>query len=70
MRSLNEITKQEIKEVNNLLKDEYYYDEKHPLTHWSDIDYHCFGKSHAIYSGYGVVRVYNYLKSVGIDIFK
>ncbi len=70
MRHLNTLTDQEILEINNILKNEYNYSDKFKLTHWTNIEYKCFGKSHAIYSGYAVVKVNNYLMKQNIDIFK
>jgi len=66
MREIKDITTDEIKRVNEILKDEYYYSDS--LNTASDIEYQCFKKSHAIYSGVGVIKVYEYLKSVGINI--
>lgn len=65
MRNINDITEEEISKVNEILKDEYNYS---PLKTASHIQYRCFTKSHAIYSGCGVVKVYEYLKSINIDI--
>jgi len=69
MRKLTEIKQHEIAKVNKILKQEYYYGDEDKLKTSSQIDYQCFSKSHAIYSGLGVVRVYEYLKSVGINVF-
>lgn len=64
-RKLKDITKEEIAEVNNILRNEYYYS---PIKSCDGIAYQCFTKSHSIFSGIGVVKVYKYLKSVGIDL--
>ena len=66
MRRLEEITQQEIDKVNEILSGEYNYHSRLKLV--SDIEYQCFSKSHAIYSGYGVIKVYEYLKSIGINV--
>jgi hypothetical protein len=66
MRTIKDITTEEIKKVNEILKSEYYYSSE--LRNSSDIEYQCFQKSHAIYSGMGVIKVYEYLKSVGINV--
>ena len=65
MRKIEDITKNEMAAVNEILKDEYNFYSliKTPQL----VLYQCFDKSHACYSGRGVVKVYNYLKS--IDIF-
>lgn len=68
MRKIESITKEELEKVNDILKDEYYYLKTMPLKNASDVEYQCFGKSHAIYSGYAVIKVYKYLKSIGIDM--
>ena len=67
MRSLKDIRPEEIQEINIILKDEYYYTTK--LTSYSDIKYQCFSKSSSIYSGYAIIKVYEYLKSVDINIY-
>ena len=69
MRSIKEITKEEIDHVNDILEDEYYYNDYMRLNTAQDIQYQCFTKSHAVYSGEGIVKVYEYLKSKGINIF-
>lgn len=66
MRKLSDITEKEITKINNILSSEYYYCM--PLISWEEIQYQCFSKSKATYSGYGVVKVYEYLKKVGINI--
>jgi hypothetical protein len=65
-RELEEITEEEIEVVNKILAGEYYYGR--PLTSARDIEYQCFTKSHAIYSGRAVVEVHQYLCSVGISV--
>jgi hypothetical protein len=70
MRFIEEITKEEIEKVNEILEKEYYFHKSSPIKNATDLEYQCFSKSHAIFSGFGVVKVYEYLKSVGIDIFK
>jgi hypothetical protein len=70
MRYIEEITKEEIEKVNEILEKEYYFRKPSHIKDASDLKYQCFTKSHAIFSGIGVVKVYEYLKSVGIDIFK
>jgi hypothetical protein len=68
MRTMLELTSEELDKVNEILKKEYNYHI--PLKCCGELEYQCFSKSHAIYSGYGIVRVYEYLKSIDIDIFK
>ena len=65
-RELKEISKDEIKVVNKILASEFCY--RSPLTSAQDIEYKCFNKFHAVYSGRAVVEVYQYLRSVGIDV--
>ncbi len=67
MRKIDSLSAEEIDCINQILKGEYYYSSK--LNTSMDVEYRCFTKSHAIYSGLGVVKVYEYLKSVGIDVF-
>jgi len=67
MRKIDSLSDEEIICINQILKGEYYYGSK--LDSAMDVKYRCFTKSHAIYSGHGVVKVYEYLKSVGIDVF-
>lgn len=69
-RHINEINQEEIDSVNQILQDEYYYSHANPLKTSDAIMYQCFNKSHAIYSGFGVIAVYKYLNSIGIDIYK
>lgn len=67
MRKLSELTSQDIDKINSLLKKEYYYSMT--IYSWEDVLYQVFSKSHSVYSGFGVVAVYDYLKSSNIDIF-
>ena len=67
MRRLEDITKDEIGRVNEILEDEYSFGDS-LLGSYHQIEYQCFYKSHACFSGRGVVRVYEYLKSIGINI--
>ena len=66
MRKLADISSEELAEVNRILSSEHYYGP--PLASGSAVEYQCFTKSRAIYSGLGVVKVFQYLKSVGIAI--
>ena len=66
MRKLNEITDPEIKEINDILKQENY--RSYPLKTHADIEYQCFNKTCGNYTGYTIVRIYNYLIKIGIDI--
>ena len=66
MRSIYDLMDYEIKEINEILKTEYYYSDL--LKTAQSIEYQCFSKSHSIYSGIGVIKVYKYLLSVGIDV--
>lgn len=65
---LSDLTHDHLDDINNILKDEYYYDDKCKIKSYIELEYQCFGKSHAIYSGYGVVKVYKYLLEQGFDI--
>ena len=65
---MQELTKEEISRINDILKDEYYYNFGLPISNGDDVEYRCFTKVSAIYSGLGVVKVYEYLKSIGINI--
>jgi hypothetical protein len=67
-RNLYDLTEEEIKKINEILKDEYQYDYTFPLKNSNIIEYQLFKKSRACFSGIGVIKVYKYLKSIGIDI--
>tara|TARA_R110000737_G_C14525673_1_gene476245 strand:- start:125 stop:343 length:219 start_codon:yes stop_codon:yes gene_type:complete len=65
-RLIKDITEEEIKEVNKILESEYCYSGK--LKNASEIEYQCFKKSRSIFSGMGVIRVYEYLNKVNINL--
>lgn len=60
MRKLSDITELEIDEVRKIVCGY--------MENWRDVEYQCFGKSRSIFSGYKVVKVYEYLKSINIGI--
>ena len=62
-----EFTQKQINKINSLLKGEYNYDK---MKTQSEIMYQLFDKSHSIYSGRAVVKVYKYLLTQGIDVEK
>jgi len=71
MRTIQSLTQKEIDRINNILHNEYHYwGISNSKMAWKDIEYQCFSKSHAIYSGYAVIKVYKYLLSIGIDVLK
>ena len=55
-----------LENINKILKDEYYHTRD--IKTMEDMRYMCFTKSHSIYSGKAIVRVYLYLQSVGIKV--
>jgi hypothetical protein len=69
MRKLEDITKEEILAVKEILSKGYEYRCWYDMPSNSDaIEYQLFTKSHAVYSGMKVVEVYEYLKSININI--
>jgi hypothetical protein len=66
MRRLDSITDEEFKSINEILSVEYWYTS--PIKTASDLEYQCFSKSHALFSGYTIIKVYEFLKSVGIEV--
>lgn len=67
MRKLNDLTNLEIDEINRILsEDDQYLFEKIYLDNYQDIEYKCFTKNTASYSGISIINVYEYLKSIGV----
>ena len=70
IRKLSDITENEIDEIRVIISNCYYGDEQcTERIHWIDIEYQLFTKSRACYSGKAVVKVYQYLQSIGIEVF-
>lgn len=67
-RNIKNITQEEIDKVNEIVKNEYNYSS--PMLSYSSMLYQCFTKTNAIYSGIGIIKIYKYLCSIGIDIMR
>lgn len=63
MRDMRDITEQELEEINKIVGSvsDGWFDSSH------HIKYCLFEKTRAVYSGEVVLKVYFYLKSIGID---
>ena len=64
MRKIKDLDVKEIKQINKLLG---VPEDKYQLTA-GDIKYQVFIKPQSVFSGKLVVEVYNYLKSVKVEI--
>ncbi len=64
MRLVENLTTEEMAKIRKLLNVD------HPeLENPRDVKYQLFTKSRPIYSGLYIVKVYEYLKSIGVDVF-
>ena len=68
-RKLSEISKEEIEEVNKIVKSTQPSWMNSNYSRYEEIEYQIFEKSHSCIDGYTVVIVNDYLRSAGIDIF-
>lgn len=64
MRQMKDLTRVEIEHINSLVG---YHCGSQPFDAYHNIKYCLFDKTKAAYSGEGCIKVYLYLKSIGID---
>lgn len=64
-RTIASLSQEEIGEINNILRPEPNWEK---LNTWEEIQYQCFTKTKACFSGMAVIKVYNYLCSIGIKM--
>lgn len=67
MKKLSSLNKEQIEKINDILIGEYYFFMP-PLKTADDIRYELFQKGYPCFNGEAIIKIYEYLKSIGVGI--